>query len=388
MELDQVIVVISYNWNEPTGALADVGAVTWCSGTTGIPYNESTVGAIVSYSNSLYGALGNDRIGSDGVTALTNGNYVVCSHSWNKSILAGESFLGAATLCQADGSTIGPVTTTNSLYGTVENDHVGYLHGLVPAALALTNGNYVVFSPDWNMGGLLDNGKGAITWADGNLGITGEIDTSNSIIGTNNGDRIGYVDATNYPALALVDGNYFVASKYYMNGALDNAGAATVGDGSVGTVGAISTSNSLIGLEANTELTSITADSVNYSVVAGFWKEGSGRVRIAYLPKPPTPPTPPSFEVTEEQITQINNFTTSSRNEMFTTFHPYTDFLGKYLTFYNQEKIPSMKISLRKGVGDRFYLENVHDYKIWQRKVYFLRQRMDKTQSLQEEKTL
>jgi len=61
-------VVVSVNWNGTRGA------VTWCSGTTGC------AGA-VSPSNSLVGSRGSDLVGSRGVAALTNGNYVVSSPS-------------------------------------------------------------------------------------------------------------------------------------------------------------------------------------------------------------------------------------------------------------------------------------------------------------------
>lgn len=52
------------------GGIADAGAVTWCSLTTGC------VGA-VSDTNSLTGSIANDKISSAGITPLSNGNYVI-----------------------------------------------------------------------------------------------------------------------------------------------------------------------------------------------------------------------------------------------------------------------------------------------------------------------
>ena len=63
-------VVSSYAWSN--GATSRVGAVTWVNGATGLA-------GVVSTSNSLYGTTANDRVGSSGVTALSNGNYVVSS---------------------------------------------------------------------------------------------------------------------------------------------------------------------------------------------------------------------------------------------------------------------------------------------------------------------
>ena len=64
----------------------DAGAATWGSGTTGV---KGLVGA----ANSLVGSTADDTVtvGDYGVTALTNGNYVVGSPYWNN---------GAATDCR------------------------------------------------------------------------------------------------------------------------------------------------------------------------------------------------------------------------------------------------------------------------------------------------
>ena len=67
-------VVRSPFWN------GERGAVTWGSGTTGIS-------GVVSAANSLVGTAGGsngDQVGS-GVTALSNGNYVVRSPFWNNN---------------------------------------------------------------------------------------------------------------------------------------------------------------------------------------------------------------------------------------------------------------------------------------------------------------
>jgi hypothetical protein len=55
----------------------------------------------------------------------------------------------------------------------------------------LSNGNYVVGSPYWNGG--YPNGRGAVTWGNGSIGVSGTISGANSLIGNNPGDQVGWV---------------------------------------------------------------------------------------------------------------------------------------------------------------------------------------------------
>lgn len=78
-----------------------------------------------------------------------------------------------------DGTTgvVGPVTTANSLYGTTSDDSVS--NGRVSA---VSNGNYVVTSADWNDG--LTMNAGAATFGLGASGARNPVTSSNSVIGT------------------------------------------------------------------------------------------------------------------------------------------------------------------------------------------------------------
>jgi hypothetical protein len=96
-------VVVSPNWDGGS-TQQGLGAATWGDGTAG-------VAGAVDASNSLVGSRPGDRVGSAGVTALANGNYVVQSPSWNGG-------LGAATWGDGTTGIIGPVDATNSLVGT------------------------------------------------------------------------------------------------------------------------------------------------------------------------------------------------------------------------------------------------------------------------------
>ena len=55
----------------------------------------------------------------------------------------------------------------------------------------LSNGNYVVRSPDWDNGAAAD--AGAVTWGSGTTGITGTVSAANSLVGSTAGDQVGYV---------------------------------------------------------------------------------------------------------------------------------------------------------------------------------------------------
>src|SRR5439155_920784 len=128
-------VVNSPKWNNPTDSIVDAGAVTWCSATTGCK-------GVVSASNSLIGGTANDEVGST-VTALTNGNYVVSSPSWDNPT-GPVSDVGAVTWSNGTGGTVGLVTPSNSLIGGTASDGVG-----AGGVTRLANGNYVVSSRCW-----------------------------------------------------------------------------------------------------------------------------------------------------------------------------------------------------------------------------------------------
>lgn len=110
-------------------------------------YNGAT-GALIS---TLVGSTASDHVGSTGVTALTNGNYVVHSSNWNGS-------RGAATWGSGSTGVSGTISSSNSLVGSSASDQVGS-----QAVTALSNGNYVILSPQWDNGSVTN--VGAATWA-------------------------------------------------------------------------------------------------------------------------------------------------------------------------------------------------------------------------------
>ncbi len=257
-------VVCSPDWNN--GAVTRAGAVTWESGTAG-------VSGVVSSSNSLVGSHYSDRVGNSGVTALTNGNYVISSYSWAN--------IGAVTWENGTTGISGVVSSTNSLVGSTYNDQVGY-----GGVTALTNGNYVVRSQYWDNGAATD--AGAVTWGSGTVSISGVVSSANSLVGSTANDNVGYAVSGN-AVTALTNGNYVVSSPSWHNGAATSVGAATWGSGTAGISGVISSTNSLVGLTSNSGLSSEVADNVNGTFYASFYTETGtppgggtygGRVRV------------------------------------------------------------------------------------------------------------
>jgi filamentous hemagglutinin family protein len=230
-----------------------MGAATWGNGTTGIS-------GTISSTNSLVGSTAGDYVGWYGVTALTNGNYVVGSSDWN-------NYRGAATWGNGTTGISGTVNSTNSLVDSTTYDMVGSI-------TALTNGNYVVGSYSWN------NYRGAATWGNGTTGMSGTVSSTNSLVGSIAGDAVGG------SITALTNGNYVVGSYSWNN----YRGAATWGNGTTGISGMISSINSLVGSTATASDwtgtiwtygdgvgNGITAlSNGNYVVGSSGWNNGMG----------------------------------------------------------------------------------------------------------------
>lgn len=242
-------VVNSPYWNN--GAATEVGAVTWVSGSLG------KVGA-VGTGNSLVGTTPGDKVGVNGITVLSNGNYVVGSQYWHNGAASGA---GASTWCSGAVGRIGTVSGSNSLVGTTTNDSIGN-------NVALTNGNYVVFSSYWNNGAATF--AGAATWGNGSTGTIGVVSAANSLVGSQANDAVG---SFVYP---LANGNYVVSSRNWHNGAAANAGAVTWASGSASTSAVVSSANSLVGSTAGDMVGQVLAlPNGNYLVRSINWHNGA-----------------------------------------------------------------------------------------------------------------
>lgn len=244
-------VVASPQWDN--GSEQNVGAVTFCDGI------NATTGPI-TVANSLVGSQSNDSAGAGGVTALTNGNYVVATPGWRNGTIATA---GAVTFGKGDSGITGPITTTNSLVGGTLFDQIGSFR-----VRALSNGNYVVQSPNWHNGNIAD--AGAATFGDGVNGTTGVVGPANSLVGSSADDRVGAIIAP------LPNGNYLVPAPGWNNGSILNAGAVTFGNGSTGVSGVVSAANSLVGTTADDKVGIVIAlPNGNYVVTSREWDDGS-----------------------------------------------------------------------------------------------------------------
>lgn len=244
-------VVNSPDWNN--GAVSDGGAVTLGSGATGV------VGA-VSAGNSLVGTQAGDRVGSGGITRLTNGNYVVISPVWNDGTTADA---GAVTFSSGTTRVVGPVSPANSLVGTAAGDLQG------AQAIALTNGNYVVRARFWDNGATAD--AGAVIFGNGSTGISGPVTPVNALVGSTAGDQVGQ------RVTALANGNYVVTSSLWDSSSAVNAGAVTFASGTTGRSGVVTSTNSLVGESPGDQVGSRSVTPLangNYVVASPLWDNG------------------------------------------------------------------------------------------------------------------
>jgi Repeat of unknown function (DUF5650)/Putative Ig domain len=246
-------VVRSSSWDN--GLVVDAGAVTWGNGVTG-------TSGIVGAANSLVGSTSFDYLGSFDVAALLNGNYVVVSSAWDSGLV-----VDAGAVTWGDGATgsAGVVGVANSLVGATADDRAGS-YGVA----ILSNGNYVFSSPSWDNGSVSD--AGAVTWASGSRASSGLVSAANSLIGAQAFDKVGSLVTT-----ALSNGNYVVDSPFWANGSAYGAGAITWGSGAIGTTGVVSAVNSLVGSSTHDYVGNygiIALSNGNYVVSSPNWSNG------------------------------------------------------------------------------------------------------------------
>jgi hypothetical protein len=235
-------VVVSPNWSNPTLTPPqgqNIGAVTLCNGTTGCTGTIST-------NNSLTGVRPVSNVGAGGVTALTDSSYIVNSPWWRDVSSTGDP-LGAATLCRANNNCAGQtVTLANSLTGEKAGDFIGY------NSVALTNGNYVVISRNWQVSTSITD-AGAVTFCSvsTNSCANQRVNAVTSLVGSNYTDYVGVHNPLNSKLKpvprALPNGNYFVYSPNWRSSPSVRVGAVTIMNGSVGTIGPVSAANSVVG---------------------------------------------------------------------------------------------------------------------------------------------
>ena len=251
-------VVRSFDWARNANA-PRAGAVTWINANTGLS-------GVVSASNSLVGSATDDRVGANDVVALSNGHYVVSSCGLANVSPANYS---AATWGNGNGGTVGNVSATNSLMSSSI--------GVGCRVYASPNGNYVVANPDWSNGA--NSYAGAVTWGNGVSGTVGAVSVANSLVGSRLYDGVGR------KVVVLRNGNFVTATESWDDisaGLEADAGAATWMRGNGPTVGAVSISNSMIGLNPSdgTGVDVTALSSGNYVVSWPLWDDEMGNDNV------------------------------------------------------------------------------------------------------------
>ncbi|MDB6132721.1 MAG: Cadherin proteinputative collagen-binding protein [Verrucomicrobiales bacterium] len=294
--------VVTDPWYDAPGPVKDAGAV----------YLFSRTGTLLS---TLTGSSEGDMVGDGGVVVLTNGHYVIRSGSWSHQ---GAFRAGAVTWGNAATGVSGTVSAANSLVGSREKDDVGgcATFGGGPGVIPLPNGNYLVLSPVWNMsfgvssvtgavtlgrgeggvsgvvgafnsligylvgdGGIeiLSNGNGVVrssagvTWISADMGINGQISSSNSLFCP--GEIAGGVPVVQ----GLKDGNYVAAWPDFDGG----RGAVVWGNGTVGSAGTVQDGTALTGGDSTDRLGSgglAALPEGGYAVLSPQWSQNRGAV--------------------------------------------------------------------------------------------------------------
>jgi hypothetical protein len=219
----------------PYWGATDQGAITWADGTTG------KVGLVTS-ANSVVGSGAGELLGLHVSALRGSSDYIVVNPNWDNG-----STLDVGAVKQFDGTqeATGTFSGVNALIGSTAGDRVGDCV-LNCYTRILDNGNYVIFSSEWDNGAAAD--AGAVTWMNAAAPTTGPVSSLNSLVGSSAGDRIGTADGM----FGYISADYTVVpSQFWDNGSIADVGAITVFDGQPGSFGPVSASNSLVGTTAD-----------------------------------------------------------------------------------------------------------------------------------------
>lgn len=156
----------------PGYGITDTGAVRLCAGDGLDCVGSFGAGAL------LQGSREGDQIGSNGVTRLPTGHFVVHSPEWDNDNTVDA---GALTWCDGNSGCPARVSPVNSLVGTTANDRVGGT-----AAIPVIESSFVVVHNQWDNSGALDSG--AVSWCNSYYSFCrGQLSTANSVLASTAG---------------------------------------------------------------------------------------------------------------------------------------------------------------------------------------------------------
>lgn len=191
-------VVVSSGFSAP--GVPDAGSVRLFDGVTGEQIGPAIIG------DQPF-----DFVGGGGITALVNDNFVIASNFADSGLTQNAG--SVQLISGATGMQIGM-----TVFGGQKDDLLG-----AGGVIALTNGNYVVETPDSDGPGPGQN-AGLVQLFDGVSGMV-----ISSLAGAQADDQIGFTGAT-----PLNNGNYVLASLFEDVGAIDKAGVIRVFNGVTG----------------------------------------------------------------------------------------------------------------------------------------------------------
>lgn len=265
----KMFLICSPQWDN--AGVPDVGAVT-CSN------NGDNLTGSVAPTNSLVGMTANDQAGSGGVTIIGGINfleayYVVRSPLWDHGSAADA---GAVTCGWIQAPSFGPISVANSLVGSSAGDQVGS-GVIINARLGLLGHGYVVCSPLWDNGMVVD--AGAVTSVPVHYGalLTGVISPLNSLVGGLPNDQIGSGGV--FMVINFADNaRFMVRSPKWDHDVARDAGAVTFAPFLSGPVGLVSASNSLVGSHPGDQVGNgqLTYSNGNFTLDTPNWCYGAG----------------------------------------------------------------------------------------------------------------
>lgn len=221
-------------------------------------YNPTTRKFIASWSDDN---VGRDNLGSGGITALSNGNFVISSPEDEV-----EALTSAGSIMLIDGDTGAQIGDT--LVGNNASDQIGSDSGLMEeGVLALSNGNFVVISVSDDVGGNTNAGSVMLV-----NGLTGAV--IGTVQGAYAGDNLG-----SSGVVELANGNIVIASRFADTATLADAGSVILMSGATGSV-----LGSLVGDNANDKMSDkmsgigVVALAGGNFVVASSWDDVGGVV--------------------------------------------------------------------------------------------------------------
>lgn len=229
----------------------------------------------INSENALVGSTANDDVGGNGIFEFGNGKYAVMSPDWdNVSSDVSSADAGAVTIASSDTGVAGIISSLNSLIGDRTDDRVGS-----EQPDQLDSGNVIIRSPNWhdNTGAVtfVDLANGRLL---GDTDFAGVVDITNSLTGVSTGDNVGADGSLREVAFNKY---ILMSSGVSQVEGPANVGAVTYFSDLTGIAGQINGSNSLVGSKAgdrvgNNGLTFLF--NGNLLVRSSQWNSGAGAV--------------------------------------------------------------------------------------------------------------